>query len=174
MMPVEDHGHSHDCGEGLGKEVADPARTVGDQQQRAEWSETQQHGELQVLEEASAHPTQVARAVLGHHSSRAQFQKMTCLGATREHFINGEQHLIGLEFWSEVTQVLDRTGCLHAPCGEHTLPIGPRYAIGRAGLLTRQRGIDCGVKCCWPPNMAPPLPVRHKRQLQAREVIACS
>ncbi len=96
MMPVEDHSLVCKRRKGLGKEGADPARSISDQEERGERSQAQLHGNVQALEEGPSHPTQVAVAVLGHDPRCAQFQKVPGFRSAREHFIHGQQHLLRL------------------------------------------------------------------------------
>ena len=93
----------------------------------------------------------------------------------REHFIDREEDLIRLQLWSEVTQVLDwrlvvsaRRAASTRSQSAHDTPSGGRTcscasaastaAFSSAGHPARRRGCACG----------------HKRQVQAREVVAWS
>ncbi len=77
------------------------------------------------------------------------------------------------QLWPEVTQLLDGA-CSLRPAGcQHAVPIGPRYAVRRTHLFTRQRCVDGSVQFRWPSGSAARLPVRHKVQVQAGEIVAC-
>ncbi|HSH79268.1 MAG TPA: hypothetical protein VLA19_12145 [Herpetosiphonaceae bacterium] len=124
-----------------------------------------------MLEERCADATQVARTALRREPRRAQFQKVACLWLAREHFIDGQQHLIWLQLWSEVAQVLDWTTRLGTSGGQHALPVGPRHTVRRTHLFTRQGSVDRCVQFRRPPSSTPWLLSGHKVQLQAREII---
>src|SRR6266542_4365412 len=173
VMPIQEHGFIRECGEGVGKEAADPARSIGNQQEGAERSQTQAHGDVQALEEGCAHTTQVAVASCRRDPRGAEFEKVTDFRSAREYFVDGQEHLLWLQGRPQTTQVLDRTACLCTPGGKHALPVGPRHALWWTDLVTRQcRVADCG-QFCWPPSPAPHLPVGHKLQVQGCEVMVC-
>ena len=71
MMPVEEHRLVREPSKGPGKEAADPARAIRNQEQRAERPQTHEHGYVQALEERRADPTQVTIALLGRKPRRA-------------------------------------------------------------------------------------------------------
>ena len=149
-------------GEGLAEEAADPARPIGDQEQGAERSQTQQHGDVQALEEGCAHATQVARAVLGHDPRRAQFQKMPGFRLAREHFVHRQQHLFGSSSgprWrrSSTGRVASaRRAASTRSQSAHDTPSGGRTcsraraastaAFSSAGHPARRRGWPCGTR----------------------------
>ena len=80
---------------------------------------------MQALKERYAYATQITMAMLGHDPRCAQLQKMTCFGATREHFIHSEKHLVWLQFRFEVAEFLNWTCHLGTSGSEHALPVGP-------------------------------------------------
>ena len=145
-MPVQNHGLVCNCGEGVAEEGSNPTRSICDQQQRTEWFQAQQHGDVQALEERGANATQVASATLCHEARRAEFEEVTSFWLARQHFIDGQQNLIWLHFWSEVAQVLNWTGCLRSTSSKHALPISPRHALRRTNLLGGDGRIDGSVE----------------------------
>ena len=66
VVPVKDHRLVRERREGVHEEAADPARAIGDEQEGAQPTHAQQHGDVQALEERCTYATQVALAVLGH------------------------------------------------------------------------------------------------------------
>ena len=128
---------------------------------------------MQALEKPCADATQVAGAVLSHDPRGAQFQKVPCHWLAREDFIDGEEDLIRLQCWSEVTQVLDHTGRLCSPRGQHALPISPGDALGRTDLLPRQCRINGCVQFGWPSGTAPRLFEGHDVEVQGGKVVPC-
>ena len=132
----------------------------------------QQHGDVQALEEGGADATQVARAMLGHDPRRAQFQKVPSFWLAREHFVHRQQHLMRLQFWSEVTQVLDSDWSPLLAERRARAPNRPRHALGRTDLLGGKRRVDGCVEFRWPSSSAARLPcgTTCRSKLQGRRV----
>ena len=123
-----------------------------------------------MLHERRAHATEVAIPVLGHDPRRAKFQKMIYFRSACEHFVNGEEHLLGIQLWPEKAQILDGAGSFRTPGGQHSLPVCPRHALWWTNLFSGKRCLDGCDEFHWPFSSSAALLVWHEVQVKCRKI----
>jgi hypothetical protein len=79
-------------------------------------SECEQHDHQQLLEKGCPHAAQVPIVSRRDDACRAQFLKAMGLGLACQDFIHGEEHLIHLQFRSQMPEILHWRFHLGTPC----------------------------------------------------------
>jgi hypothetical protein len=96
---------------------------------------------------------------------------MVWLGLAGQHFVDGQQHLRGLQCWPEVPQLFYRTGRLRAAGSQASLPVAPGHTGGWTDLVGGQRRVDGRIQFHRPAYTPPPLVVRRELQIQGCQIV---
>jgi len=170
MPPVHDRGW-YKCHQ-RPKEGANPAGTVGEQQEGAPRTDTQQREYAQGLQERLPGPAQTAGALRRHDAGGADLPKRMGALCPNQDGVDGEEHLCRLQDRPQMAQLLQSERVLLAAGVQHPLPIGLSDALGRAFCPSGQGQVHRRAQLFRPARTPTWRRDRHELRPQCRQIVA--